>query len=162
MISLLTNLVPWPYRVAALVAFAGALWLHGWWTGKEGVEREMDIKDARIDAVSDQAAVDRARLKRERDENTKRTKEDHDAEVADIHAYYAAVPPDRVRIIVWAGSSCPPGNPAADRPGGTPPGAAESVAAGPNQFEFEKNCALDAAQVNALRQFLIRNKFPVE
>lgn len=157
--SFLLTLVPLPWRVAALAAFAAALWGHGWWTGRSGVEHTMDVKDAKIQVLTDQAIAKAAKTKKDQEENTRKVREDHDAEVNEIHSYYAANPDVRVRTVVRT-TNCPAGSPVTRGAGGADAGATESVATR-RDSGFEKACALDAAQVNALRAFLTRNGFPI-
>lgn len=151
----LMKLVPWYYRWAAIgvalvvAAITGAAQMHSY------MQDKVDLLEA--EAARDKAVGAALAAKQELEfvQNAADTKKGHQHEVDAIHAYYAA---DPVVVHVPADQGTQPGPGCPDRTDGP---AAEPMAAGPDRG-FEKACALDAAQVNAWRDWCTRNHCKVE
>lgn len=152
------GLIPsWAWRWLAILAIGASLFGYGYLRGYRTEERALELYQAKVETLGKEAAAKVVQIKAEQDKNTKEVRDGYEQELADIDAYYASHPSERVRVVYARGSKLPaaPDCPArADGPASQP-------ATPRGDPDFEKACALDAAKVKAWQDFARKNGFPV-
>lgn len=157
MTAILGYLPSWAWRWLAIVAIGAALFGYGYLCGYRTEERALELYQAKVEALGKEAAAKVVQIKADQEKATKEVHDAYESDLADIDAYYAAHPSERVRVVYARSGPVPtaPDCPArADGPASQP-------ATPRGDPDFEKACALDAARVNAWIDFARKNGFPV-
>lgn len=152
MIERLLALVPWYWRVAALVAFAAALSGWGYVKGYETRDRSADIFEAKVQALAEDAARRAGQIKAAQVKTEKEIRDGWKSDVARIRAHYARCVRD---------GTCPGSVPAAPDRAARADGPACERAAPAADPGLEERCALDAARLKRWIDFARKNNLPV-